>query len=369
MNSNELHSLEPIAELLTALDDLLPLAGWSNCTKEELQREAAHGNGAAPIILRARAALRAIRRALAAPLVAPVEPQWEPVFVGTNTDKCGCIHALYRLQLTDCGGEYEGAPPKLYAAPSTPAVNAGGQDIEALRTDFEAAAFGKVSLKRDEGGHYYADEKANAMFRGFCMARKSQPAPGRWAREWWGFLVQLKDTHGGMVNGNKLSAQAAKLLVMHPDHPSPPSVQADTPTATNAGDGYTPDLDQFKRVADKLYPSQPSDAQAPAPSLLLSVALSEKDMRALHEYTSALIAWARMQPLDTQAGTAFQIDMEDDQVAMLRDYLAAERPVTLTVIDGYAGFGLYAFDTEYPDEGGAFIAAISKGQDRKGGAA
>lgn len=45
------------AELLAALEEILPLAGWANSPNEELHREHELGNGYAEPILRARAAI------------------------------------------------------------------------------------------------------------------------------------------------------------------------------------------------------------------------------------------------------------------------------------------------------------------------
>jgi hypothetical protein len=54
-----------------------------------------------------------------------------------------------------------------------------------------------------------------------------------------------------------------------------------------------------------------------------------------------------------------QIDLDEDEALTLASYISAgKRPVTLVVSDGRAGYGLYAFDTEYPDEGAEFIAAL-----------
>jgi hypothetical protein len=70
-----------------------------------------------------RAAMRAAMLAAAPAAPAPaVDEEWQPVFVGTNTEKCGCTHALYSLQVTDCGGEFdESRPPKLYTRPAADA--------------------------------------------------------------------------------------------------------------------------------------------------------------------------------------------------------------------------------------------------------
>lgn len=57
----------------------------------------------------------------------------------------------------------------------------------------------------------------------------------------------------------------------------------------------------------------------------------------------------------------FQIDLDKDEAITLASFISAEeRPVSLIVSDGRAGFGLYAFDTEYPDEPAEFIAAIDQ---------
>lgn len=49
------------AKLLEALEDILPLVGWSNYNQEELEEEARLGNGAAPLILKARAAIAKLK--------------------------------------------------------------------------------------------------------------------------------------------------------------------------------------------------------------------------------------------------------------------------------------------------------------------
>jgi hypothetical protein len=55
------------------------------------------------------------------------------------------------------------------------------------------------------------------------------------------------------------------------------------------------------------------------------------------------------------------INLDEDEAITLASYISAgKRPVSLIVTDGRAGYGLYAYDTEYPDEGGEFIAAIYK---------
>ena len=41
---------------------------------------------------------------------------WAPTYTGqVRESPCGCQYAQYELQLTDCGVEYEGEPPTLYA--------------------------------------------------------------------------------------------------------------------------------------------------------------------------------------------------------------------------------------------------------------
>lgn len=42
---------------------------------------------------------------------------WQPEYRDTTEESCGCKYANYRLQLTDCGGEYEASPPPLYTRP------------------------------------------------------------------------------------------------------------------------------------------------------------------------------------------------------------------------------------------------------------
>ena len=50
-------ALERITELERSLEECLPCMGWSDLSDERLMIEAKMGNGRAPIILRARAAL------------------------------------------------------------------------------------------------------------------------------------------------------------------------------------------------------------------------------------------------------------------------------------------------------------------------
>jgi len=54
-----------------------------------------------------------------------------------------------------------------------------------------------------------------------------------------------------------------------------------------------------------------------------------------------------------------RIDLTEEQAALLRDYIGeGDREITLAVLDAHAGFGLYAFDTDYLDEGCEFICAM-----------
>lgn len=46
-----------LRDLLAALKELLSHSGWKNLTDDELRWEAEQGNGMAPILLRARAAI------------------------------------------------------------------------------------------------------------------------------------------------------------------------------------------------------------------------------------------------------------------------------------------------------------------------
>lgn len=53
--------IEAAPDLLRALEDILPSIGWANYSDEELLDEAAKGNGTAPHILNARAAIAKAR--------------------------------------------------------------------------------------------------------------------------------------------------------------------------------------------------------------------------------------------------------------------------------------------------------------------
>lgn len=55
------------------------------------------------------------------------------------------------------------------------------------------------------------------------------------------------------------------------------------------------------------------------------------------------------------------IDLNEDDSLKLYDYIGeGERPVSLIVSDGRCGYGLYVFDTEYPDEAAEFICAMNR---------
>jgi len=79
----------------------------------------------------------------------PVTSEWQPKFYGYNEEKCGCQYALYKLQVTDCGGEWDPSnPPKLYTQPLTADAS--------FNQGVEAAA--KVCDGKRESGEYFAQE-------------------------------------------------------------------------------------------------------------------------------------------------------------------------------------------------------------------
>lgn len=47
---------------------------------------------------------------------------FEPIFMDMKPEACGCLYAVYHLRLTDCGGEWYGPAPTLYAAPAAQQV-------------------------------------------------------------------------------------------------------------------------------------------------------------------------------------------------------------------------------------------------------
>jgi hypothetical protein len=58
-------------------------------------------------------------------LITALRSVFRPEFVQFGERGCGCKYAEYRLQLTDCGGEFEGDAPQLVTAQSPEAASDG----------------------------------------------------------------------------------------------------------------------------------------------------------------------------------------------------------------------------------------------------
>jgi hypothetical protein len=67
-----------------------------------------------------------------------------------------------------------------------------------------------------------------------------------------------------------------------------------------------------------------------------------------------------MEMTTEQVAKGLWIDLDEETAKTLGEYLGdGERPITFSVGPGHAGYGLYAHDTEYPEEGATFVTAIA----------